>query len=587
MLDGYPGLYIEEMTDQASSTVLREDEIDALVEEIRNNPEKIFSKDITDDQILRIQKKLNPYALAPSSEEDKVAMISYTNMEEDYMKRFLMTGLIGFLYRMVKEVEIEEEARSWDEADQIPPKLHREETNPLTYAKLRGIYDSLGSMLPALKHVEEEEKKIEMKRLALDIEDRPLPEADAAAAVSLRASRGALLYGATYLLTISGKDAEKRWAETEELCKLNEDVMKEIAKRPVVLSPPPQRRTMPEGVARGILSTFLNSFFEYNPDEHVASAMKDTGSKGRDTDDKDPSRPTLDLLRRKVDMEGNKYSCFFESREAWNSISYLLSQRRKDGFMERTLEVLSDPEGSFLELTRIREETGLLEKIPPSETFHRWNYYMEVNMEEIRHAVSAIYDEKPGFDLLLMIYDVLEGTEEETVDMKKTAFFKKYGEEMRTSVYGVQLGKWALLGNYKENRKEIDFMNRNTEVLKRILDRHEEDRKLGGDMMKKRVKKAKAKSIKEAGVDAESIKEYQRQLHDLAVLGTERGLNEDELREMENAKNNLKQLAEVIDVPEDAIQVNVFQHNATEGTMTKTAIYTEAEKPTEVSDTGK
>ena len=118
---------------------------------------------------------------------------------------------------------------------------------------------------------------------------------------------------------------------------------------------------------------------------------------------------------------------------------------------------------------------------------------MEVNMEEIRNVVSCLYDEKPDLDFALHIYDVYEGTQEE-IDEKKKTFITKYNEELASDVKVIPLEKWALLGNFKENRERIDFYNRHTEVLKRILDKHEQDKKLGKDLMMKRVRTAKKKN---------------------------------------------------------------------------------------------
>ena len=64
---------------------------------------------------------------------------------------------------------------------------------------------------------------------------------------------------------------------------------------------------------------------------------------------------------------------------------------------------------------------------------------------------------------------------------------------------------WTVLADYKKNRENIDFYNRHTEVLKRIMDQHEQDKKLGKDLMNKRVKKAKSKNIEEMGKDAEIL----------------------------------------------------------------------------------
>ena len=565
---------------------ISDDEINALIKDIEENPDKILDKTyLTDEQILRINKKLNPYSYTKKqeSEEKKVAMISYTNVEEEYTKRFLMTSLVGFIYRMLEEVELSEEVRSYtEEGEKVDEELPKSITEPFTYNKLKGLYDTIGSVLPTLKKIEESDQKIKLRKSALDIEGRSLSSEDTAQLCENSKRKGALLYGLSYTLIEAGRDTERRLKETIALCEPYEDVMTEVRKRPIKLTPPPSLRIVPNDNAKDIIRDFLNSYFEYNPDEHVKSAhdeekmMKVMNEKGIVRDDS--SRPSLRLLQSRVHAKNEIVERILNCREDYNFYLYLLNRRYDSSFINTVKRVLEDMDNVWYDLLPIREEFSLADIIPPQDTFNRWDYYMEVYMEEIRKVVHCVYHEKPYYDLMFIIYDILEG-DEKKLEKDKATFYTKYGQTVAGPVYGVEVGNWVIMSNFKENRKEVDMEGRHTEILKRILDRYEEDKKLGKDLMMKRVKKSKKKNIEEVGPDAEIMKEYQAQLHDLSALGAEKGLSEEELRELENIKNNMVQVEEVADVPDDAIQVNVFRHDTKTGKLSKNVIYTEAEVP--------
>ena len=47
----------------------------------------------------------------------RLALMSYTNLDEDYQRRFLMTSLVGFIYRVFDEYKIDPETRLWNEVN--------------------------------------------------------------------------------------------------------------------------------------------------------------------------------------------------------------------------------------------------------------------------------------------------------------------------------------------------------------------------------------------------------------------------------------------------------------------------------------
>lgn len=68
---------------------------------------------LSDEEVQDIYKKLNPYSyVAPEITDDKLVSFSYTNMSENYMKRFMTTSMIAYLYRHLREWKTPEEIPS-------------------------------------------------------------------------------------------------------------------------------------------------------------------------------------------------------------------------------------------------------------------------------------------------------------------------------------------------------------------------------------------------------------------------------------------------------------------------------------------
>jgi hypothetical protein len=264
--------------------------------------------------------------------------------------------------------------------------------------------------------------------------------------------------------------------------------------------------------------------------------------------------------------------------------------------------------------------------VPPQDTFHRWAYYTEVNYEELRTVTEALYPERPDLDMAMALWESYEGAPEE-VDAAFEKHCQRYAEEAPSSLKALEFGQWSLLADFKKNREKIQFFNKNTEVLKRILDRHAEDKKLGADLMRNRVRQTKAKNIAEEGPDDPALVQYKTgQLakgQGFAGQGVEQVISQEEMLRLEKARGNIKaakdlevleqyektiarlgeketsgqalsdlevqELAvarthvararEMAAVPDDAIQVDVFTNDPVSGTFGKSHFYSRAEAP--------
>lgn len=77
------------------------DDIQKLYEELLNGDDSALN-DINEDQLDQLRKKINPYGQTIEG-ANAFCNLSVTNLSERYMKKLHVTGLIGFLYRMLNE----------------------------------------------------------------------------------------------------------------------------------------------------------------------------------------------------------------------------------------------------------------------------------------------------------------------------------------------------------------------------------------------------------------------------------------------------------------------------------------------------
>ena len=569
-------------------------EIDSLIDELIRNPSKLSEIDLSDEVLTELSKELgkkkglNPYSLVNPEMEAKqrldepiynAAYCSYTNLSQDYISRFTMTGMVGFIYRMFKEYEVDPKLRCYVDDKKIDDRyLDKTATQRYEVNKLEGMIKNLSVYMEQLKQTNTLIEQIEYLFLNYELEKKEPSNKEKKDLETLKKAVSVSYYAITQALIDYGEDAQRRIHSTLDECKKYKDVVDEINSRGLKLPPSPETVVVPEGVVKRFVKDFIDKYFEFDADEHVKAASK-TPSANDDVnyDQYDPSRPTMKLLKAKALAEQasstNDLIDVFKDRQTYNACMHLLNTN--PSLLQK---LASNPDKCREVLTPITQATELIDHIPPADTFHRWNYYMEVNMEEIRSVVSSLYHEKPELDFAINVYETAEGTMDE-LEKKKKEFIVKHNDELCSDLKIVPMGKWAFLGDFKANREKIDFYNRHTEILKRIMDEHEGGKKLGSDLMKKRVKKAKSKNIEEEGKDAKILEEYKKQVADLSAMGATRVLDANERRAIEDAKKAIKDLEEVKDVPDDAIQVNVYVHDTEKGEVIKNKIYTEASEP--------
>jgi hypothetical protein len=618
-------------------------DFDRLVSDILEDPEILLKADLTAEQVLEVQKRINPYAgiagPAPAADHKRVAAVSYTNLREDYLRRFTATSFVGFLFQMLEEWEVPAAQRRWT----LPKVAKKGAATPWAPAAL---VERLEATLAIAREAAAAAEVATAARAAACVEAAALPDdaqaaERAAAAASAEAAAAGLLYAATHAAHSTGLEAGRRLRATAEAGLVHPEVKAILSRSP--LPPPPGQMETPPATAKDIIGGFLRHWLEFDPSVHVraghdaatiAAAVERVRVGAGETvavDAKDPGHLTLAALRapspRPAAEHAKAVAAIRASPRGAAAVAALL---RDEDLADAALAALAAPETFRHYLMPVAEGSAArpaAEVVPPQDTFHRWAYYTEVNYEELRTVTEALYPERPDLDWALALWDVFEGTATE-VDAAFEKHCQRYQDEVPSAIKALDFGSWSLLADFKENRKKIQFYNKNTEVLKRILDRHADDKRIGAELMRNRVRQAKARNIAEEGPDAPGLTQYRRTVadgKDLGGRGAEKVISAEEMRRLERARGSVKaarelelleqheatikrldelealrpltteearELAfanedivrarEMVAVPDDAIQVDVFTSDPATGAFGRSHFYTKAEGPASV-----
>ena len=629
-------------------------DFDALVRDVLEHPENLLNSKLTSEQVLEIQKRLNPYAgiagPALAADRKRIAAVSCTNLREDYLRRLTATSLVGFLFQVFHEWEVPVEQRRW-----TPPKALQKKDDPSHQPfEIEAIIERLEATLAIAREAAAasgeagatKRAAIEADTILLDGESRAAVEQRYAEAEALAAKAAGLLYATTHATHRFGVEAGQRLRATAEAGLKYPEVKEILSRHP--LPAPPGQIEVPANTAKEIIGSFLRNWFEFDPSVHVRSGhdaktiaaaveMTRVGDRDVAVDTKDPGHLTLEAVRAAAPQPAAEhkeaYDLIVANKQSYAAVAALL---RDDDLAEAALTALG-ADGDFRQyLFPVPADSPArpaADTVPPQDTFHRWAYYTEVNYEELRTITEAIYPERPDLDWAIALWEVFEGTEAE-VDAAFDKHCQRYQEEIPSAIKALQFGNWSLLADFKENRKKIQFYNRNTEVLKRILDRHADDKRIGAELMRNRVRQAKARNIATEGSDAPGLSQYRRNvsekgqdiggkgaekvispeemrrleraggsikaaqelelleqcektIRDLSEMESLRPLTTNEARELSDARNSIDKIREMVAVPDDAIQVDVFTSNPTTGEFGKSHFYTKAVAPDDPADVAK
>jgi hypothetical protein len=455
------------------------------------NPNAIY--DLSTEETAAVHKHLNPLGNV-IADKKTYANMSVINIREQWMRRFLMTSTVGFIYRTL------EEYKPYDDIEAAEKKLR--------------------SALDKCPNDEAKRKQL--------------------------------------------NDDHNAWVK-----KVTAETQSTVRK-------------------------FLDRNFEFDPDRHVRTSHGENKA--------DPERRSkAELIRKTCDLR-DKQSATEAKLQASPEKLYMYVRSnllttyqtlvKTSETLNAALTTILDPEVSLSDKQGIlmkkyigikstiadmkkvvepilaAETLPALQVSPPADIFHHFDRYITNHYEQLREVTEAVFSEKPDIENAIIFYNSFK-TPEAARDHRN-----QHESEFRSEVFTIENSGITLLGPFKENRKRVDFYNRNTEILKRMMEQVEADHRLGEDLMKKQVKTKKAKNIAEMGPDAPGLSKYVGAMNMIQEMGVKKGLTREEQEELARAVA----IKEDFEVPEDAIQVDVF-HPTEEGGLGKTKFYTQAEAP--------
>lgn len=209
---------------------------------------------------------------------------------------------------------------------------------------------------------------------------------------------------------------------------------------------------------------------------------------------------------------------------------------------------------------------------PPKNVFFNWDRFLTNNYEEIREATMHLYHTKPDLEYAILYHDHFDSSE------SAKDYRKRWESKFTTGVHEIENGNWTLLGPFKENRDRIDFYNKNTEILKLMFEQMEKDHEIGKQLLKDKISKKKRRNIREVGPDDKGLEAYKSTMSNIEALGAKEVLTREDKEKMAELQKEADKEKESLEVPEDAIQVDVFTSDS-KGGFKKDKIYTKAEAP--------
>jgi|TARA_R110002153_G_scaffold273997_3_gene446405 hypothetical protein len=352
---------------------------------------------------------------------------------------------------------------------------------------------------------------------------------------------------------------------------------------------------------RGVIKKFLDRNFEYNPDMHLRSAKstnptdpeRDPGAIARacETAGRAPAieaklsaKPEAMYSYLRSNMLNSYQLTVQSAAEVKSSLNVLLdtelSPADKHGILLKKYKGIVD---IATDMKKIAEPLSTADTLAawnvetPIDAFHQYDRYVTNHYEQLREVCASVYNEKPDIEFSIAYYKSFETPED------AASHRNQHESDFRAEVLTIENAGITLLGPFKENRGRVEFYNKNTEIMKRMMTQMESDHKLGKDLMEKKVKKAKKRNIEREGPDDPGLAAYSKAMNTVQELGAKKVLTREEHEKLK-AANTVREDAEI---PDDAIQVDMFTpvtNEDGETTLEKNLFYSQAETPLHLQD---
>lgn len=355
---------------------------------------------------------------------------------------------------------------------------------------------------------------------------------------------------------------------------------------------------------RNVINRFLNRQFVFDPMRHVRPA-KSTGAGDPERGQKTPAWAEAQAERGKAvaaKMDANpallykylrdntlaSYQIMTETQAMLKSICSGGGVLSPEDFHGVALKLYGRAKGMVDNMRAIAEPLSAAQTVelyrvnPPADVFHNFGRFMSNNFEAMVDGVREFFGLRPDFEFAITYHRAFKS--EEAAREHRIA----HENEFRGNVFTIENNGITLLGAYKENAAKVDFYNKNTEILKNMMEQNAADAKLGQDLMNKKIRREKQRNIDECGPDGEGLAAFTRSgtlAHDpkqsIATMGAFKGMTREQQEayiKERDAAGQAQPGPREDDLQPDALECSMYFTDS-EGNFKETKFLTQAEAP--------
>lgn len=434
-------------------------ELRDIMKKLMDDPDSI--QDLSDEDVIALKQRINPVnTFIPANKSFAVASI--INMRESDMRNFMMTSMIGFLYRRIEE---------------YTPNFVV--TMREAYArKINGIVDG--------ENVQERRDKLreECEKLSREYEQ-------AHRDVARKFLDSVFLFNPDRHVRVAHKDAPINAI----------DIL--MGRAQGHEQEQGQEQTEPNRISREAFKEATTTLSqEITKYKSVSSPEIDSAS---------ICEAASSVYRGSRVASGNIAQCYriiseeiarvqsrdieTASEESRAHVSQLEDARRLLFTCRERVDSAAKIVGPYACIGIEEDARAVLRVNPPADVFYHFGRYIDANYEVLRVLTDAVFQTPPDIENMIIYYDSFPTREE------ASEFIHVHESEFRADPKIIENGGTTLLGPFRENRQSVDFYNRHTEVLRQMSEQVERDHKLGADITKKRVAAMKRANVRESGPD--------------------------------------------------------------------------------------
>lgn len=484
---------------RASTSVKTDQELREIMNKLVENPDSI--SDLTDDDVIALKQRINPIGTF-EPERKSYAVASIINMKDTDTRQFLMTAMIGFVYRRLEEYVP-------DFVDAMEESYVAKINEIVTGEKIQERRDALREECARRSN---EYKTGHRKAIRAFLDSVFLFNPDK----HVRKAPSDLPISAETIVTSDHSSWDLPVAR-EAHAEATEALRAELAKYKGTDTAAPNVRDIE-------LAAYESAGIVYRQAHAISGQIAQT--------------------QRIISDEIAALDSRADSRRAQleNSRHLLQTYRMR-------IDKAADIMGPYAFTHTVPDVGHVLDIAPPADVFYHFGRYVDSHYEILRVLTATLYNTQPSVENAVIYYDTFDELE------KAKEFVRVHESEFHADPKIIENGGVTLLGPFRENREVIDVFNKNTEVLRLMMEQIKSDHEIGKNLTKKKIVDAKRKNVREMGPDdGAGLERYMNARGIISRFGKKPSLSREERTELANAE----QARTEFETPDGALAMRVL-----------------------------